>query len=280
MKNKGPLIPRWLDQSLLHVGNILMVAVILAPVFWMIVTAVLPIGLLMRRPPVLDFSKASFQPFMATILSREFLDALLNSTILSFCTAVISVVGGALGAYALARYRFRGKNSMLLLLLGTQMAPGTIMVIPTFILLNFFHRLDSYSGLIVVHVAFLSPLVIWLLYGFFKDIPPSLERAARMDGCSRLQALRLIVAPLSVNGLVAAAIFCFISTWASFLFPLVLSIRRLNLPIMISRFTVLYDLDFGKGARYGVLVALPVVLVTLLAQRYIMKGIVEGAVKQ
>jgi multiple sugar transport system permease protein len=212
--------------------------------------------------------------------SKEFVDAFVNSMILSVSTAVISVAGGALGAYAIARYRFRGKNSMLLLLLGTQMAPGTIMVIPTFILLNFFHRLDSYSGLILVHVAFLSPLVIWLLYGFFKDIPPSLERAARMDGCSRLQALRLVVAPLSVNGLAAAGIFCFISTWASFLFPLVLAIRLLNLPIMISRFTVIYDLDFSKGARYGVLVALPVVLVTLLAQRYIMKGIVEGAVKQ
>src|SRR5450759_3751270 len=123
MKNGGPLIPKWLGRVLLQAGNMLMVVVILAPIFWMIVTAVLPIALLLRRPPVLDFSQASFEPFMATIRSREFLDALLNSTILSVSTAVISVVGGALGAYALARYRFRGKNSMLLLLLGTQMAP-------------------------------------------------------------------------------------------------------------------------------------------------------------
>lgn len=280
MRTKRPLIPRWMHQPLLQIANIFVVVLILAPVFWMFVTAVLPIGLLMRRPPVLDFSKASLAPFVTTIVSKEFLNALLNSTILSVFTSIISVAGGALGAYAIARYRFKGKNSLLLLLLGTQMAPGTIMVIPCFILLNDMHLLDTYSGLILIHVAFLSPLVIWLLYGFFKDIPPSLERAARMDGCSRLQALRLVVAPLSVNGLAAAGIFCFISTWASFLFPLVLSIQRITLPIMISRFTVMYDLDFSKGARYGLLVALPVVLVTLLAQRYIIKGIVEGAVKQ
>lgn len=280
MRRRGSTIPKALHEPLLQVANLLMVVFILAPVFWMFTTAVLPIGLLMRRPPVLDFSQASFAPFLITLKSKEFQDAFINSVVLSVATAVFSVTLGALGAYAIARYRFRLKNTMLIILLGTQMAPGTIMVIPTFILLNSMGLLDQYSGLIMVHVAFLSPLVIWLLYGFFKDIPPSLERAARMDGCSRLQALRLVVAPLSINGLAAAAIFCFISTWASFLFPLVLAIRKLNLPIMISRFTVIYDLDFGKGARYGVLVALPVVLVTILAQRFIMKGIVEGAVKQ
>jgi multiple sugar transport system permease protein len=161
------------------------------------------------------------------------------------------------------------------------MAPGIIMVIPSFMLLKTLRLLDTYAGLILVHVAFLSPLVIWLLYGFFRDIPVSLERAARMDGCTRLQALRLVVAPLSINGLAASAIFCFIATWASFLFPLVLSLRKtLTLPIIISGFTVMYDLDFSKGARYAMLVALPVVVITVAAQRYVIKGIVEGAVKQ
>jgi ABC-type glycerol-3-phosphate transport system permease component len=242
---------------------------------------VLPISLLMRPSPVLDFSQASFAGYVETIHNSDFRQAFVNSVVVAVGTSVIAVVGGSMGAYAISRYKFRGKQPLLLLLLGTQMAPGVIMVIPSFLLLKTMGLLDTYAGLILVHVAFLSPVVIWLLYGFFRDIPVSLERAARMDGCTRIQALRLVVAPLSINGMAASAIFCFITTWASFLFPLVLSLRKtLTLPIIISGFTVMYDLDFTKGARYGVMVALPVVLITLLAQKWVIKGITEGGVKQ
>src|SRR5207245_9841160 len=100
---------------------------------------------------------------------------------------------------------------------------------------------------------------------------------ARMDGCSRLQALRLVVAPLAVNGMIAAVIFCFIGTWASFLFPLILGLNKMvTLPITISGFTVLYNLDYAKGARFGILAALPVLVITLAAQRYVIKGVVAG----
>jgi len=281
MRKRRFLIPKWLREPLLHLLNLVWVVIVLAPVFWMFVTSVLPISLLMKAPPILDFSQMSFVKYFDTLMDRDFQRSFVNSMVVAGATSVIAVSGGAMGAYAMARYRFRGKKPMLLLLLSTQMAPGIIMVIPSFMLLKTMRLLDTYGGLILVHVAFLSPLVIWLLYGFFRDIPVSLERAARMDGCTRLQALRLVVAPLSVNGLAASAIFCFIATWASFLFPLVLSLRKtLTLPIIISGFTVMYDLDFSKGARYGILVALPVVLITLAAQKYVIKGIVEGAVKQ
>lgn len=281
MKRRRFIIPERMRRLLLHLLNLAWIVIVLAPVVWMFITSVLPIALLMKVPPVLDFSQMSFAKYVETVKNEDFQRSFVNSVVVAVGTSVISVTGGAMGAYAIARYKFRGKQSLLLLLLGTQMAPGIIMVIPSFLLLKAMHLLDTYAGLILVHVAFLSPVVIWLLYGFFRDIPLSLERAARMDGCTRLQALRLVVAPLSVNGLAASAIYCFISTWASFLFPLVLALRKtLTLPIVISGFTVMYDLDFTKGARYGVLVALPVILITLLAQKYVIKGITEGAVKQ
>jgi multiple sugar transport system permease protein len=260
--------------------NLSWVAIVLAPVFWMVATSILPIVDLMNVPPALDLSHASLTKYQDELLAPAFQQAFINSMVIATFTAIVSVMGGALGAYAIARYTFRGKQSLLLLLLGTQMAPGIIMVIPSYMLLNAMHLIDTYTGLIMIHVAFLSPLVIWLLYGFFQDIPPSLERAARIDGCTRLQALRLVIAPLSVNGLAAATIFCFISTWASFLFPLVLTLKRVTLPILISGFAQIYELDFSEGARYGVLVALPVVIIALVAQRYIIRGLVEGAVKQ
>ena len=191
---------------------------------------------------------------------------------------VCCLILGSLAAYPLARLRMPRKNLFIIVVVGIHMLPGIAMIIPVFLLVRQLHLFDTYLALIVVHTAFLLPYTIWMLKTFFERIPVSLESAARMDGCSRLGALFRVVIPIAAPGVVATAVYIFIGSWNEFLFGLVLT-SRMAKPVMVTlaEFTGSdYLPDMSQVAAAGVISVIPVIVLALLLNRFIIRGMVEG----
>jgi multiple sugar transport system permease protein len=207
--------------------------------------------------------------------------AVRNSFVVAACSVAVSLACGALGAYAVARLRFRFKNGAMLLLLITYMMPPLALVIPIYLALSVLGLLDTKLGLVVVYCSFTTPFVLWLLSSYFEALPVELEEAARIDGCSRLGALWRVVLPLARPGLISAGLLGFLGAWDEFFYGLILtsSPAAKTIPVALTEFTGRYSLDFGLMAAGGVIAALPPVLIALLLQRYITSGLTAGAIK-
>ena len=170
------------------------------------------------------------------------------------------------------------KNVFLVIAVATHMLPGIALIIPIFLLVRELKLFDTYGALVLVHTAFLLPYTIWMLKTFFERIPASLEAAARMDGCSRFGALFRVIIPIAAPGVVATAVYAFIGSWNEFLFGLVLTSRRAK-PVMVTlaEFTGSdYLPDMSQVAAAGVMSVIPVVVLALLLNRFIIRGMVEG----
>lgn len=206
-----------------------------------------------------------------------------NSFIVSTVVTAVNLVIGGLAGYAFARYqRFGFMNASLWALMMTRMIPGLAIAIPFFMLFKTLGLTDSLLGLVIAYTSFILPLTVWTLKGYFDTIPPSLERAAYVDGCSRLQTLWRIVVPVARPGLVAAGIFCFLVAWNEFVFALILTgtPNAQTIPVVISGFTVqVRSNQYGSIFASGTLAVLPPVLTALLFQRYLVSGLLSGSTK-
>lgn len=207
--------------------------------------------------------------------------AVVNSLIVALASVAVSLFCGALGAYAVARLRYRFKQLSVLTLLVTYMMPPLALVIPIYLALSVLGLLDTRLALIVVYCSFTTPFVLWLLSSYFGSLPHELEESARIDGCTRLGALFRIVLPLARPGLISAGLLGFLSAWDEFFYALILtsSPASKTIPVALSEFTGRYSLDFGLMAAGGLLAALPPVVIGLGLQRYITSGLTAGAVK-
>jgi ABC-type glycerol-3-phosphate transport system permease component len=253
---------------------------LLAPFGWMIITSLLPAANLKQMPPNVDIGAARLDRYSELLSDRTFLLPMYNSLVVASSTTVVCILLGSLAAYGIARFRFPARRSILLAMLVTQMLPAIVLAVPLFLILRQMRWLDTQQGLILTYTAFILPLVVWILTGFFEDIPTSLERAARIDGCSRSQAMIRIIMPLSANGLAATAIFAFITAWSDFFLALVLTVdAAVTLPVRTAQFQGLFALDYRSAATAGVITTIPVLLLALAFQKWIVRGLTEGAVK-
>jgi multiple sugar transport system permease protein len=160
------------------------------------------------------------------------------------------------------------------------MAPRMVLVVPYYLLMQRLGLLDTYTGLLIAYVSFALPFTIWLLIGFFADVPLEVEEAAMIDGCNRLTVLLRIVIPIAAPGLAVAAIFAFLVSWNEFLFALILSgVRAKTLPVVIAGLSTDVGPLYGEMSAAAVMVMLPNILMTLLLQRYVVRGLTLGAVK-
>jgi ABC-type sugar transport system permease subunit len=253
----------------------------LAPIVWMIVSSFLRQRALSSRPPDLRPESWTFGNYAKVLATGQGLvPALLNSTIVALGTTLIALALGAAAAYALARLGVPGGNRIALLVLATQMFPGIVIVIPLFIVLSRLGMIDTYPGLIAVYLSFVLPVAIWILKGFFEAIPPALEKAAAVDGASVLQTFRLVVLPISLPPLFAAAIFAFIESWNEFLFAVILTrTQTKTVPIAISEFAGQYQTQVGQMLAAAALACVPVVVLAIIFRRSILLGFAEGAIK-
>lgn len=211
---------------------------------------------------------------------------LVNSLIVASVTTVVNLVIGSLAGYAYARYfRFRFMRSTLQILMMTRMIPGLAIIIPWFVLFRRLGLIDTRLALIITYSSFILPLVTWMLKGYFQTIPHSLEWAARVDGCTRLQAFARIVVPVSVPGLIATGIFCFLICWNEFLFALNLtgSPKAQTIPLIIAGLamqtaTAMTE-NYGALFAAGVVAVLPPVLIALFLQKWLIQGMLSGSAR-
>lgn len=267
--------------TILHRGLVILLSIYLvAPFLWMVVYSVYPTQNLRATP--MDFSPGDLtgENFARLMADGSFTTSMTNSLVVALSTTVICMILGALCAYVLARFRFRGSQTLLLTMMTVQAIPAIVLAVPLFVLLRGLGLFDTKIGLILTYTAFILPLVIWMMVSFFESIPANLERAARIDGCSRLDVLRKIVLPLSGPGFAATAIFAFITAWSDFFLAKVLTATRTPmLPVRTASFQGLFAMDYAAAATAGVITAIPVLVLALVAQKWIVQGITEGAVK-
>ena len=258
----------------------LLIGYLLAPFVWMVAYSLYPSQALQQDRPDLSPALITLDSYRSLLADDTFLRPMANSAIVGLATTAICMLLGSACAYAIARYRFRGRQVLLFGMLTVQAIPVIILAVPLFILLRAFGLYDQLPGLIITYTAFILPLVIWMMVGFFGDVPPSLERAAVIDGCNRLQIMYKIAFPLAAPGLAAAAILAFITSWSDFFLAKVLtSTNATPLPVRTAAFQGLFAMDYTSAATAGVITAIPVLLLALIAQKWIIRGLVEGAVK-
>ncbi|MER5620540.1 carbohydrate ABC transporter permease [Streptosporangium sp. NPDC002544] len=206
---------------------------------------------------------------------------LLNSSIVALGTVLIGAVFSLLAATAVARFRFRGRTSFLILLLIVQMVPGEALLIPLFMMVRRAGLYDQLLGLIVVNVAMTLPFAIWMLRTFVAAVPKELEEAAWIDGASRFATFWRVLFPLVAPGLVATSIFSFITAWNEFVFALTLigDQGSYTMPVALRYFVSQRSVDWGGIMAASTLMTIPVIVFFLLVQRRMVSGLVAGAVK-
>ena len=250
-----------------------------APFVWMVLTSIKPDGEILRRAPSLWTAHPQFERY-ADVLRAGFGRALRNSLIVATGTTVAGVAVAALAGYALARFDLPLRRYLLLMVMGVQMFPLVVLIIPLFVVMKALGLLDSWLGLILAYLSFTTPLAVWLLRSFFETIPKDLEEAAMSDGATRFGAMVRVIFPLAGPGLAATAIFSFIAAWNEFLFALTF-LKKENLrtlPVALSAFVGRSQADWGLIMAASVLFTVPVVIFFLAVHRRLTTGMVAGSV--
>ena len=228
---------------------------------------------------IADRRRASW--YEAAWNSTLFVSAARNSVIIALFATLGALLLGVPAAYALARLHFRGRNAVLAFILAVTMFPQISIVSPLYLLLRSLGLINTYPGLILPYLTFAMPLTVWLLVGFFRQLPADLEEAARIDGASRLRAFREVILPLAAPGLATTAILTFVYSWNEFLFALSFTVgpERQTVPVAIALFRGQYQVPWGQILAGAVVATLPVALLVLLFQRRIVQGLTAGSVK-
>lgn len=269
--------------TLLHGATIAFLVIwSLLPIIWLLVMSTQPERNYRTAPLQVNLADFSLEWFGIMLGKPEFTGAALNSVVIAGATTLLTVALGALAAYPLARLRMRGKGVFLAIIIASRMVPSMILVVPIFLIARALGILDTHLVLIVVYAALLLPFATWLLKNYFEQVPWDIERAARMDGCSRLGALVRIILPMSLPGVVATAVYMYISAWNAFLFGLILTTRNATpITLVLSRQTGQgYQPDdptVSQLAAAGVLTVLPVIVLMLLLHRQIVRGLIPGS---
>jgi ABC-type glycerol-3-phosphate transport system permease component len=258
------------------------VFVSLAPLYWTFATSVKSGVELNVSPPTLVPHSFSFENYATDFGLSTFTRDLLNSAIIAAITTILALIVGVLCAYAIARMKFRGVAIVLGITLSVQMIPLIALVGPLFV---FFTGplpiYNTYAALIIPDLVITLPITVWFMTSFFRDLPPDLEEAARVDGASRLRALWDIIVPLTAPGVFASAILSFIAVWNDFLFGLTLTTDQKAQPVTVgvTRFAGEHTIPWGEIAAAAVIVTIPLVIVVLFLQKRIVSGLTAGAVK-
>jgi multiple sugar transport system permease protein len=273
----------WIARWLTYLGVGLGLIFFMFPVYWMIVTCFKTQIEFFHYPPVMfptHFDLSNFIGAMtAPPVGRDGLKSLIDSLIIATTTTAIALVLGAPAAYSLARWRTGGED-LSFWILSTRMFPPVASALPLFFVFQRLKMLDTYPVLIIANTIFILSFVVWILKGYFEDLPPELEEAAMIDGCSALTAFRLIALPLIAPGLVATTLFSFIFTWNEYLFALLLTRRAVRtMTVMIPSLVGGHLILWGQIAAAGVVAVVPGVVLCLLLQRFLIRGLTLGAIK-
>ncbi len=270
---------RPIEAILRRIVLAVIVAVFLGPVVLIILTSLKTRVDALASPPLWIF-KPTLDNYIHIFVSYTFETFMLNSFVAAGGATLLSMLLGTLAAYSLARFPFRGSEGVSYWILSLRMAPAIASIIPLFILLRTIHLIDTSLGLILVYTSANLPLVIWVMRGFFEDIPQDMEECALVDGASRVGAFLKIALPLVAPGVAATAILAFLFSWNEFLFALILTSRNAQtMPVAVMLFMRETGIDWGYMTAAATIMMVPMLVSTVFVQRGLVRGLTMGAVK-
>lgn len=265
---------------------VLLIGAVLAallPVYWMLTISFKAEVDQFAVPPIWFAFKPTWRHYYETFFLRPFGQYLLTSLVVAVVSTALALFIGTLAAYSLARFAL-GKNlqeHLSFWIISTRMFPPIVTIIPLFLMMRDLRLLNTIPALIIIYTGFNLPFVVWMMRGFFEELPRDLEEAAMIDGDSRLGALVRVIIPLVAPGLAATAIFCLITSWNEFLFALVLTQTdaSITLPVGIAGRVTQYEIQWGAMSAAGVVAMIPILVFAMAVQRYLVRGLSLGAVK-
>ncbi|WP_437520900.1 carbohydrate ABC transporter permease [Sorangium sp. So ce726] len=280
---------RSLGQGALRALFYLLVAAVLVftvfPFVWAFVSSIKPDDELFTTPVRYWPGRATLDNYRLVLANGEFQTALLNSVIVAVSVTAVSLAVGSLAAYALGRFRFRGRSLVLYVVLGMTIFPQIAVLGALFQMINFFKLYNQLPALILTYLIFTLPFTVWVLTGFMKAIPREIEEAAYVDGATHWQVFTRVMLPLSVPGMATTGILAFIAAWNEFLFALSFTQTpdKRTVTYAIQAFSTtssgLYEIPWGQTMAASIVVTVPLVVLTLVFQRRILAGLTAGAVK-
>jgi multiple sugar transport system permease protein len=213
--------------------------------------------------------------------ARDLIPSMWNSLVVAVAVVILNLVVGVPAAYAMAKIRFIGRSTSIYFMLTTRVIPDIALVVPFFLFIRTFGLLDHLGSLIITYLAITVPFSIFILVSYFESLPDELDKAARVDGCSRLQTLTRVYVPLAMPALVAVVLFTFLSSWNEFLLALMFTQTPASqtMPIVVASFASDFTISFAFINAAGVLAVIPPVLMAVIFERYIVSGLTAGAVK-
>ncbi|SFU18285.1 carbohydrate ABC transporter permease [Sedimentitalea nanhaiensis] len=265
----------------------ILMVVICVPGLWVVLTAFRPNGEVLAKPPVWipeDPNLNNFAKifgFGADQVAIPVPAYFTNSLIIALTSTAIALLIGMSGGYAFARYRFSFKNGLFLGLMLSRTVPGIALSLPIFMIWSRIGLIDTKLGLIIVYVALNVPFTIWLIDGFFRQIPKEMSEAAQVDGCTRWQAFWKIEFPLAKSGIASAGIFAFLTSWNEYALAsnLTRSTDSKTLPVGLMDFTAQFTIDWAGMSAMAVIIIIPALILTFLVQKHLIAGLTFGGVK-
>ncbi|MCL4385793.1 MAG: carbohydrate ABC transporter permease [Cyanobacteria bacterium] len=272
------------------IGNVITYALliiicigILIPFLWMISTSFKQPDEIFSPTPKWLPREFSFKNYISIWRDTYFPTYFKNSIIVSIITMIIAIIIATLSGYGISRLRFKGKLLFSIILIVVQIFPGMLMIIPLFTIMNKLHLINTYAALVIAYATFAVPFCTWMLKGYFDTIPVSMEEAALIDGCNRLQILYKIVIPLALPGIVAVAMFAFVLSWQEYLFALTLTrsetMRTLTIGIAMMQGEH-GSINWAQIMAGSTIACIPGLVIFLFLEKYLIKGFTMGGVKE
>ena len=294
------------QRALLFIGSLLFSLYVLAPIGWLVSSSMQSEAEITSVPPHWVPEAPTLHNFQAIFKSTDekvtyetrkqgdtatggfipstaanLLPAMKNSFIVAIAVVILNLLVSVPAAYALAKIRFIGRTTSIYFMLSTRVIPDIALVVPFFLFVQKLGLMDNLLSLVITYLAITVPFSIFILTGYFESLPDELDKAARVDGCSRLQTLLLVFLPLALPSLVAVVLFTFLTSWNEFLLALMFTQTPASqtMPIVVASFTSDFNISFSFINAAGVLAIVPPVLIAIVFERYIVSGLTAGAVK-
>ena len=269
-------------KSLRTIIYAIYIVVFISPILIMLNTSLKTYDDIIKWPPKWFGSNLRWINYKVVIIGeKSILPALKNSIIVSISSALVCILVGVISAYAVTRYKFKFRKSVMLIMIITQMFSEVILAAPIYMVFRRFNLLDTKIALIIANCAVCLPMSLWLLYSYLSDIPREIEEAAWVDGCSRLQGVKFIVAPLIVPGLITAFWFAFIRAYGDLMFSrtFILSPENRTIAMALTDFQSLYKTTWETQMAASVISMLPTLIIFIFIQKFLVKGIISDSVK-
>lgn len=285
-KHKAPttenIIGNFAGKPVRVIIIILALVTIAFPVYWLVTSSLKIEGEYLANPPILIPSQWTIESFRNIFGKDQILNNFLNTLIVAGGSTIISVIFGSMAAYAVARGSIghKAKKYFGLWFMVQKMYPAIATAIPVYLVMRTLHLIDTRTALVVMNTSFNLPLVIWLMMGFFEQLPMELEESAMLDGCGFTKRFFFIIFPITKPGIIASAILAFVGAWNEFLFAVILSINKSKtLPVVIAGFITDRGLEWGPMAATAVITLVPVLILVWALQKNFVQGLAMGAVK-